>query len=486
LILWIGAGSYPYVVATRNRRGQDYEAEKAGAGCCQPDPVRRTDRFAQIYLTIYYNLNNLSEGEVFTITRIYLVGRVSVRVVLTGIILLALVAGVTGDESCTFVKTWPYTGGSGTVPPDISIDPSGAVYVTVPETGRVQRYSPEGALTTYWVLNDTESGTSVVPAGIVADASHNVYVTDRKNSTIIKLSLFKKDLWGREGSGNGEFDRPSGIAVDSSGTVYVADTGNIRVQKIHSSGTWLLKWGSYGTARGAFHAPGSIAIDAQDHVYVTDAGNSRIQKFTPEGTPLAEWGSRGTGAGQFLTPSGIAIDKWGNVYVADQTARVQKFSPTGEYFSTCNTGGIAYDAAIDPSGELFVIMQSGSSWEIGVYRFPSARAGEIPAKHRTFSVMVPQTSSGTGTPDALVTAQDGQSPKETIPTEIMLTMTPDVTSENYQAPALVPAEGNTTVIKAPGSVAEEELRFSSGQTEIFDRVNEFLYSLFGVQIPFPL
>jgi len=414
----------------------------------------------------------------------YLVGRVSVRIVLTSILLLALVAGVCGDESCTFVKTWPFKGGSDTVPPDISIDPSGAVYVTVPETGRVQRYSPEGALTTYWVLNDTESGTSVVPAGIVADASHNVYVTDRKNSTIIKLSLFKTEFWGREGSGNGEFDRPSGIDVDSSGTVYVADAGNIRVQKIHSSGTWLLEWGSYGTARGAFHAPGSIAIDAQDHVYVTDAGNSRIQKFTPDGTVLTEWGSRGTGAGQFLAPSGIAIDKWGNVYVADQTARVQIFSATGEYFSTCNTSGIAYDVAIDPSGELFVIMQSGSSWEIAVYRFPSARAGEIPAKHRTFSVTVPQSSSGTGTPDALVTVQDAQSPKETVPTEIILTMTPDVISVNNRAPALLPAAGNTTVIKAPGSVAEDALRFSSGQTDIFNRINESLSSLFGVQIPF--
>lgn len=450
----------------------------------QPDPARRTDRFTQIYLTIYYHLNNRSEGDAVTITRLYLAGRNPVRGILAIILLLALVAGVTGDESCTFVKTWPYVGGPGTIPPDIFIDPSGAVYATVPENGRVLRYSPEGALTTYWELNNTESGTIVVPAGIVADASHNVYVTDRKNSTIIKLSLFKKEVWGREGTGIGEFDRPAGIAVDSSGTVYVADTGNIRVQKIHSRGIRLLQWGSYGTARGAFNAPGSIAIDAQDHVYVTDAGNSRIQKFTSDGTALAEWGSSGTGAGQFLNPSGVAIDSWGNVYVTDLTSRVQKFSPTGEYFSTCNTSGIAYDVAVSPSGELFVIMQSGSSWEVGVYRFPSARAGDTPVKHHTFSVTVPQTPPDTGTPDTLDTVQDTSLPEQTIPAKIILTMTPESTPVNSNAPALSPNAGNTTEIKAPGSVAEEEFRVSTGQAGIFHRVNEFLNSLFGVQIPF--
>lgn len=405
---------------------------------------------------------------------------------LTSILLLLLVAGVCGDDSCTFVKTWPFKGGSGTVPPDISLDPSGAVYVTIPETGRVQRYSPEGAVTTYWVLNDTESGTSVIPAGIVVDASHNVYVTDGKNSTIIKLSLFTTELWGREGTGNGEFDRPSGIAVDSSGTVYVADTGNIRVQKIHSGGNYLLQWGSYGTARGAFNAPGSIAIDAQDHVYVTDAGNSRIQKFTSDGTALTEWGSRGTGAGQFLTPSGVAVDSWGNVYVADLTSRVQKFSPTGEYFTACNTSGTVYDVAINPSGELFVIMQSGSSWEIGVYRFPSPLTREIPEKRSTFAVLVPNSSIITVSPTTAVPVPKTPSAQQTVPAEPILPRGSKITPMNTSGPAPVPSAGDAVTAGTYGIQTAEGYRIVLLQPNIFDSIVVFLSSEFGITIPFPM
>ena len=422
-------------------------------------------------------------GDAVTINGIFQAGRDSARGVLTMVLLLVLVQGVFGDESCTFVKTWPYVGGFGSIPPDVSLDSSGAVYVTVPDTGRVQRYSPEGELTTYWELNDKESGTTVVPAGIVVDASHRVFVTDRKNSTILILTTFKKELWGREGTGNGEFDRPAGIAVDSSGTLYVADTCNNRIQKIHSGGNYLLQWGSYGTARGAFNAPGSIAIDAQDHVYVTDVGNSRIQKFSSSGTALAEWGSRGTGAGQFLTPSGVAADKWGNVYVADQTARVQKFSPTGDYFSTCNTRGTVHDVAISPSGEVYVVMQSGSSWEIGVYRFTSALAGDTPVKRRTFDIVVPQTTRGILTPDATVTVPETALPEQSVPEKTIITMTPEVNPVNSSEAALAPPAGNTTVIGAPGYRAEEEQRLFSGPTDIFDSIAGFLSSVLWIKSP---
>lgn len=413
-----------------------------------------------------------------------LVSRFSVRGVLASILLLLLVAGVSGDESCSFVKTWSYAAGSGTIPPDISLDPSGAVYVTSPEDGRVLRYSPERELTTYWVLNDTESGISVVPAGIVADGSRIIFVTDNKNSTIIRLSLFKKELWGREGSGNEEFNHPAGIAVDSSGTVYVADAGNNRVQKIHSGGNYLLQWGSYGTARGAFHTPGSIAIDAQDHVYVTDAGNSRIQKFTSDGTALVEWGSKGTGAGQFLAPSGIAVDKWGNVYVADQTARVQKFSPTGEYFSTCNTSNTAYDVAVGPSGEVFVIMQSGSSWEIGEFRYSSLVSQEAPVQRSTSAVPVPRTPGISITPKASDTPPRITSVQNPETGKTDLIISPEVSVENNTSAALIPAMLEMPVTGAAENLREEGALVAGRETGVFDRISQFFRSVFEMRIPF--
>lgn len=410
--------------------------------------------------------------------------RDSVSCVLTIILLVTLVMGVSGDESCTFVKTWPYEGGVSTMPPDIAVDASGMVYVTDPGNSRVLQYLSDGTRTSYREYNDTESGVIVLPVGITVDAAHTVYITDRKNSTIIKQTPFKKEIWGSEGTGNRQFDHPAGIAVDSAGTVYVVDTGNNRVQKIHSSGNYLLQWGSYGTARGAFNEPGNIAIDARDHVYVTDPGNSRIQKFTPDGIALTAWGSRGTGAGQFLSPSGIAVDSWGDVYVTDQTPRIQKFSPIGEYFTTCNTSGTAYDVAFGPSGEVYVIMQSGSSWEIGEYRFTSAIPKETPVKRSTFSVVVPQTPLGTSTPYATATVQDTPFPQQPGLNETNLTIAPVVPLVNSSAPHLAEPAANVTAISKPGTQDNEKGRLSPAYTDIFDRINGFLISVFGVKIPF--
>jgi|SRR5215204_5448201 len=102
-----------------------------------------------------------------------------------------------------------------------------------------------------------------------------------------------KGLWGRFGTGDGEFDRPRGIAVDSDGNVYVADSGNNRIQKFNSTGVFLDKWGQRGNDAGQFIKPAHVAVDSNNDIYVTEDFrgvlfpttdiNVRIQKFTKTG-----------------------------------------------------------------------------------------------------------------------------------------------------------------------------------------------------------
>ena len=82
--------------------------------------------------------------------------------------------------------------------------------------------------------------------------------------------MWGRNMWGKEGSKNGEFKGPSGIAVDSAGNIYVADTRNDRIQKFDRNGKFIAVLGSSGTGEGKLANPGDVAVDADGNVYVVD------------------------------------------------------------------------------------------------------------------------------------------------------------------------------------------------------------------------
>jgi hypothetical protein len=41
--------------------------------------------------------------------------------------------------------------------------------------------------------------------------------------------------FGKQGKGEGEFERPTDVAIDKNGNIYVVDWGNDRVQKLRIS-----------------------------------------------------------------------------------------------------------------------------------------------------------------------------------------------------------------------------------------------------------
>jgi hypothetical protein len=53
------------------------------------------------------------------------------------------------------------------------------------------------------------------------------------------------------------------LYIDSFGNLYVVDSSNARVQKLNSSGEYLLQWGSRGSEVGQFNEPLDIVLDGQ-------------------------------------------------------------------------------------------------------------------------------------------------------------------------------------------------------------------------------
>jgi sugar lactone lactonase YvrE len=254
-------------------------------------------------------------------------------------------------------------------PSGLAVDGSGNVYVADSGDNTIRKVTPAGVVTTLAGTAYAYSGTCqsadgsgatarfCLPWGIAIDGSGTLYVTDKGNNAVRKISLAGASgavstlatgvVAGSANLGNG----PMGIAVDGSGNAWVADNGNSVVLKITPAGVVSTFAGTtYNANNGTacqsandtgsaarFCNPVGVAVDASGNLYVSEDGNATLRKITPAGvvttlagTPGVQGSTDGMGvAASFGAPRGVAVDGSGTVFVADGNDAIRKVSPTG-------------------------------------------------------------------------------------------------------------------------------------------------------------
>jgi sugar lactone lactonase YvrE/phosphodiesterase/alkaline phosphatase D-like protein len=214
----------------------------------------------------------------------------------------------------------------------IAIDGEGNVWTvdrgSAPKNStRVQKFNSKGEYSSQFGSYGTGNGQFHEPQDLTIDPSGNVWVADTGNSRVQEFNSKGEYLRkaGSSGSGDGQFGYLTGIAADSEGAVWTVDGSNSRVEKFNSKGEYVSKFGSNGTGNGQFNWPWGISVDPSNDIWIVEQGGGRIQGFNSKGEYLTQFGSNGFGAGKFHFPYGIAAGSHHEIYVADTgNSRIQK------------------------------------------------------------------------------------------------------------------------------------------------------------------
>lgn len=245
----------------------------------------------------------------------------------------------------------------------VAIGADGSVIVTDRGNNRIRRIQSgaavpiAGATTAGYVEGTGAAARFRLPWRAVEDAQGNIFVADRDNHAIRKITpagvVSTVAGTGTSGFADGDaataqFNQPLDIVVDAAGNLYVADNLNHRIRKISTDGqvTTLAGNGTAGFANGTgtaaqFKNPSGLELDQDGNLLVADRLNHRIRKVTPAGVATTVAGDGNSGyldgdaaGARFADPYGITVDGNGNVYIADlNNHKIRKITTGGKVVS---------------------------------------------------------------------------------------------------------------------------------------------------------
>ncbi len=79
------------------------------------------------------------------------------------------------------------------------------------------------------------------------------------------------------------FRRIADVKTDAKGNIYILDDYSCRIWKFDSSGKYLFSFGREGTGNKEFESPSDLIVDSRDNLYVLDGRLKRVSAFDPNG-----------------------------------------------------------------------------------------------------------------------------------------------------------------------------------------------------------
>jgi sugar lactone lactonase YvrE len=195
-------------------------------------------------------------------------------------------------------------------PMGLAVDEHGNVYVADRENNRVRQITPQGTIRTVIgsggrgpsVDGPALTITLDFPHGVAVDSYGTLYVADTGNNRVRRLDsdgivrtvagTGEQEFVGDEGPAvEAGLGRPDSLATDAQGNIYIADRANWLIRKITRDGIIHTiagiagnhETGFYGDGGPALKAPifpNSVAVGPNGVVYLTD--HNRIRLLTPD------------------------------------------------------------------------------------------------------------------------------------------------------------------------------------------------------------
>ena len=262
-------------------------------------------------------------------------------------------------------------------------DASGNLYVSDENHFVVRKINAAGIITTYaGIGTEGYSGDGGLatkaqlnhPRGLALDAAGNLYIADKNNHCIRKVSVngiistvIGKGYGDSLAATNAVLNNPVQAIKDANGNMFIIDQINNRIRKVNSNGVITTYAGNGQTGysgdggpatQASFNVITGIALDASGNLYATDSWNNCVRKISTSGiiSTIAGNGQSGySGDGGpanmalLASPEDVAVDKIGNIFISTGDRRIRKIALDGTISTFAGVGTMGYSGNGGPA-----------------------------------------------------------------------------------------------------------------------------------------